>query len=471
VRDHGWIAGSTLVLLFVLLLVPAPAALAQTTVLSGQIDGAYYRIEVPADWNGALAIWNHGLGLANSPRPLDHADLGRLADGQLSQGIAVAATGLRTGGWALFDAVDDLTNLLAEFSARVGPPDRVFLAGASMGALTSVFAVESEELPVDGVLALCGPMAGARFWDTSVDLRLTYDLVCAGVPDAAIPGGVAGLPEGGQLTAASISRAFGHCIGTREPTLPGGSERLARLVDATLVDGRWLPFWMLISTIGLSDLVHDPAKLDGLIGAGNASVVYEDPVVDAGIARVEPDFLGELALWQSSTPLGVRGTARIVSLHTSLDGLAMPEHATELADRVPADRLTVAIVEEQRPSHCGFTRAEDLAGWDALVDWVETGVQPDVAALQARCEALAVGYATCRFDPDADPGPLDDVIRPRSGILDRLAMPAPLLPAREGDASTDPDSGELPDFEEGLSLDPEAEEALRSIFETTPLQP
>lgn len=470
VRRHLLTAGPPLVFALVL----ATTAFAQPTVLTGRTEGAYYRIEVPTAWNGSVVMWNHGLGLGDAPRPLEHRDLGRLADEQLSHGTAVAATGLRSGGWALFDATADLANLLEAFRSRVGEPDRVFLTGASMGALTSLVATDTGELPVDGVLALCGPLAGARFWDTAVDLRLVYDFVCEGVPEAAIPGGAAGLPADGSFTAAAVGRAVGHCVGTREPTLPGGADRRRQLVEATLVEPVWLPVWMLLSTIGLSELVHDADKLDGLIGAGNAGVVYEDPVIDAGIDRVDADFLGAIRLWESSTSLATHGDARIVSLHTSRDGLAMPEHATELASRVQPEWLTTAIVHEERPSHCGFTLAEEIAAWRGLVSWTETGVQPDVADLQSGCEQVALPYATCRFDPTAEAGPLDDVIRPRNALADQTSGRAPELGV-PGSGTTDSpdssDSSDAPELGEGLSLDLEMSAALEEMFGEPPQSP
>ena len=58
--------------------------------VTGQTSGgAYYRMVIPEVWNGDLVIWNHGFNLE---APHDDVDLGPLADVNLEQGAAVAAS-------------------------------------------------------------------------------------------------------------------------------------------------------------------------------------------------------------------------------------------------------------------------------------------------------------------------------------------------------------------------------------------
>ena len=85
---------------------------------------------------------------------------------------------------------------------------------------------------------------------------------------------------------------------------------------------------------------------------------------------------------------------------------------------MPADQLTSAIVDEDAPTHCGFTEAEGLASWEALRAWKDGAPQPSVAALQQACsnlEASGAANGPCRFDPDAQIAPFDSIVRPRSG--------------------------------------------------------
>jgi len=96
-------------------------------VVEGQTPGgAYFKIVLPADWNGDLVIWNHGYSL---DEPNADVDLGTLEDVQLAQGYAVAASSYRQSGWALFHTVEDLGELYQEFTARFGAPGQVYVYG------------------------------------------------------------------------------------------------------------------------------------------------------------------------------------------------------------------------------------------------------------------------------------------------------------------------------------------------------
>ena len=138
---------------------------------------------------------------------------------------------------------------------------------------------------------------------------------------------------------------------------PAQSERLDTiLIETTLPEG-FLLTDMGFATFGLSDLVHDPRKLDGEIGAGNQNVNYSDPAIDAGIARVEADDDSAERLRDNYTPHGGVGPVKIVSIHTDKDGLVIVENEGNYAEVVPPENLTTAIVVEAAPSHCGFTAA------------------------------------------------------------------------------------------------------------------
>jgi hypothetical protein len=150
------------------------------------------------------------------------------------------------------------------------------------------------------------------------------------------------------------------------------------------------------------------------VGAGNANVVYGDPVVDAQIARVSPKFLPARNLEEHYTPTGDVGGAKIVSLHTDKDGLVIVENESEYASVVPAANLTTAVVIEPTPSHCSFSNAETAASWESLRGWVAGGPKPTAAGIQAACLVLAptVG-GPCRIDPAFVIPDIDGRIRPR----------------------------------------------------------
>jgi hypothetical protein len=401
--------------LLALLSIGAPAPGAADTVLTGQIGKAHYRIVKPDVWNGGLVIWNHGFSL-NNPGPV--SDLGPLSAVQLSQGYAVAASSYRMRGWALFRTNDDLEDIYGVFVENFGVPQQVIVTGASLGGIVTAAALERAQIGnVVGALSICGALAGSRNWDGALDARLVYDVLCSSVPGAAIPGGAEGLPLGSTMTQAQMAAAVHSCFGILLPpanrTRPQ-KMRLATFMQITQLPENFVLTDMGFATFALSDLVHDFAKLKRRIGAGNARVVYGDPVIDSQIARVWPQFGAGQQLHENFTPSGdVRG-AKIVSLHTDKDGLVIVENEREYAQVVPAANLTTAVAIEPTPSHCGFSNAETLASWESLRAWVAGGPQPTAAGIQALCQVLAPqAGGPCRIDPAFVIPDMDGRIRPR----------------------------------------------------------
>ena len=413
--------GSALALVSLLLAASAGAQVERTGQTAG---GAYYRIVVPEGWTPAdgLVIYNHGFDLdPPGPRP----ELGPLVDVQLAEGYAVAASSYSLNGWALFRTRIDNRELVDVFTSMFGTPDEVFVTGASLGGIVTVQAIESGEMGnVVGGLSLCGAVAGSRLWDGALDLRLLYDAVCGEVPGAAIPGGAGGLPypPDPSLTEVTLLARVVACTGALLPDALRSSdqiERRERLLELTrLPNEEFLLVDLGYATFGLSDLINDPRKLGGASPFTNALVEYGDPEIDASIERVSADPEARRFFLENYTPTGEVGDAKVVALQTDKDGLVPVENTSEYAAVMPAGRLTVGIVVEEEPSHCGFADTEVLAAWESLREWVEGAPQPSASDLQATCESLAKDGAAsgpCRIDPGFVVPDFDDRIRPRGG--------------------------------------------------------
>lgn len=419
-------------LLVLLLIGAAPLAPAATQEASGQFaSGAYWRAVAPEGWEpgDGLVVWNHGFDL-KPPGPLP--DLGVLAELQLSQGYAVAATSYSQTGWALFTTLRDQRDLVARFTDHFGKPERIYLTGGSLGGLVSVQGAEAAGLDnVAGVYSICGALGGSRLWDAALDLRLAYDSVCADVSGASIRGGAKGLPDRlpperytSDNLISVLSFAFrdrvNACTGvfdSPEKRSQGQQDRLDRLMG--LLDIPNEDFFLInmgYATFGLADLVHDPAKLDGNPGSGNARVNYGDAGLNSAIERYRAAPRHRLRQLASYQPTGELGESRMVAIHTSSDGLVPVESLSAYRDKAAPERLATGVVEEINPSHCGFSRAEVVAGWSLLTGWVERDAgQPDAAAMQAECLSLAGSGADgpCRYAPDFSVGSLDGKVRPR----------------------------------------------------------
>lgn len=419
------------------LLVLAFAPAGATTELSGKTKaGALYQIAVPDGWQpgDGLVIWNHGY----NGFPLDVALwLGSLADHQLADGYAVAATSYRDTEWAVFHVVQDVRELVKIFKKKVGVPGHIFLSGLSMGGLVSVRMIEEGGLKnVAGALTWCGAVGPTtRTWDLFLDVRLLYDVVCGDVPGAAIPGGAGGLPWPPDPAfdpkwedylnpvpepSNPLLYALDNCTGIATPASERSPEQQARLERLTALAGIEKEFIvpdMFLGSLGIWDLIHDPMKLHGGMPFDNFDVDYGDPVVNATIERVRADPEARRDLSDNYTPSGKVGDVKIIALHTDKDGIVPVEQLADYAAIVPPDNLTGAVAIEDVPTHCGHTEAELLGSWNALKDWAAGAPQPSAATIQANCEAaVAAGDAEgpCRFDPDFVIGSLDDRLPPRA---------------------------------------------------------
>lgn len=392
-------------------------ALAQTSVSGTTGGGAYYRIVVPDAWNGDLVIWNHGY---DSAPPAPDPSLGPLASLHLSEGYAVAASSYEMKGWATFRTSQDLTHLVAAFTSRFGRPRAIWLYGASLGGIVTAQALEDANLGnVVGAFTFCGALAGSRNWDGAVDLRLIYDDVCGDVPGAAIPGGAAGLPVGDPIDTGGMALRVHACTGILAPPAgrtPEQAERLAKILGTTHIPESFLLTDMAFATFELRDLVNAQEKLHGKIGVGNATVYYGDPEIDGTIARVRPNPGAENRLDRNYTPNGSIGPANVVAMHTDKDGLIVVENLDAYASVVDPDHLATAVAIEAAPTHCGFTPAELVAGWESLRAWVAGSPKPSAAVLQGTCQAIVASGAApgpCRIDPSFVVPSIDGRIRPR----------------------------------------------------------
>jgi hypothetical protein len=393
------------------------------TVLTGNTDGgAFFRIVVPTVWNGDLVIWNHGFSL-NPIGPV--SDLGPLAGLQLSEGYAVAASSYQQIGWALFKTKNDMTNLVNVFKANFGTPNQVFVNGASLGGIVTAHVIEKANIGnVVGAYPICGAVAGSRNWDAAIDLRLVYDTVCANTPAAAIPGGATGLPAPGfpgyPYSQAQMTVAANACMGILLPPAARTPQQNANLALFTAIT-QIVPTPTAILTdlgfglFGMSNLIFDPAKLDGGQGLGNADVNYDNGgFIDQNIQRVSTNPGAENRLGKYYTPSGNVGDVKIVSLHTDGDYLVIIENEKEYSEVVPASNLTVAVVDEAGNTHCGFTGSETVAGWEALRAWVAGAPQPSSSDVQGLCTLISGGApGQCRINPAYVIPDMDGRIRPR----------------------------------------------------------
>jgi hypothetical protein len=425
----------TAALLLAMLLGAAssPSASAQSverSLRSSTPGGAQIFARVPAGWQagGPLVVVNHGYSLGFDDSP----SLGPLAELLLSQGYAVAASGYRTGGWALFVALDDNVLMIERFSAEFGAPGQLFAVGGSMGGLTSLKMAEDPRFAprLAGAYSLCPPADGLRAWDSGFDLRMIYDAVCDGVGGGELLTGDAPLAWALNLSDIALNvdltdrndpalrtlARITQCTGVTLPSFLRTSPQRDRLRQIQALSGiddeEFLLTNLGYSVFGMSELVRAPDKLAGSNPFDNTGARYvlalppaeqAASTIDGRVERIAGDPFARLALAHSSQVNG-NASVPIMSLHTSGDQLVPAWHQRQLRGwyaHSDAANLVQGIVVESERSHCDFRAPELEAGWNALRQWVADGRKPSVAEVQQRCLGTASAASECRIDATA----------------------------------------------------------------------
>jgi hypothetical protein len=402
-------------------------------VYTGSIDGAAFRVEVPARWNGGLLLYSHGYrapGVDNSatvaPSSPDLSDALRVA--LLGRGYALAGSGYRSTGWAVQDALDDQVRLLDWFAAHVGRPRHTYAWGNSMGGLTSVLLAERNPHRFSGVLALCGDVAGpVAEYNSRLDLAYAIKTLLAPGSDLQIA----------RIAGADANNAeFDRVVGDALRSGPTGQARLA-LANALADIPGWFdahaPAPTGVAEQILAQYVYDVYVIGGGVwGSGRAELerraggnpswndgvdyrrvfarssqrtlveqAYQVAGLDLGADlaalnaanRVTADPPAVAYLARYGTPLGLTH-APVATVHTTGDGGVPVEHEREYGDRVRrlAGSGDLRQLYVARGFHCAFSAAEVLSAFDALVRRVTTGRWGD--ASPTAMNAAAAAYPT-----------------------------------------------------------------------------
>lgn len=418
-------------------------------------DGAHWVIALPEAWQpgDGLVLMQHGFVFVPDTEPT----LGPSPARMLEDGYAIAASGYRDTGWAVAAAVDDNVALLERFRATYGEPGTVVTYGGSMGAFIALKLAEDDRIRshIDGVVALCPAVDGVGTWDRAFDLRVAYDALCADVPGGQLPSGAAPLPWASDLDILTQAptdplgfpaaiRALAPvqaCLALHVPQAqrdPAADARVSALKQiAGTQDEEQFAALMNYAVFGLADLVRSPHKLDGANPFFNrarardgstADLNYRaahptlPPSFDANVQRVQRDDITRLTFHRDSS-LDGSASARIVSVHTSGDGIALAREQGLLARRFEHAPMLIGVAKEFGATHCGFSQGEYDAAWDTMQAWLEDGDAhvPVLAALQANCEARTLG--PCRFDAEATAAALEPSPSLRPAYTDPLVPP------------------------------------------------
>lgn len=400
-----------------------------TTQTGTLADGATYKIEVPANWNGILFLYSHGYVVPGSPNPAQDVAISDPATRffMLSRGFALAGSSYATTGWAIEQALPDQIAVLDIFDKMVGKPKQTIAWGHSLGGMITAGLIQRYPDRFDAALPMCGVLSGGvATWNTALDSVFAFKTLLA-------PG------SGLQLVNIANPLAnlqLAEAILTATQATPQGRARLA-LVSA-LGDG---PGWF-------TPLSPEPAPTDfadqemnqflwdqqvdfpfafafraelEFRAKGNPSwnthVDYRKQLehsrdaaeVRALYEQAGLDLDADLKMLEETVRISANPESTeyleqniiyngdihipVLTLHTTGDGLVVVENESAYRKVVREDgnERFLRRTFVSRAGHCAFTPAETIAAVQMLIARLETGKWPDIDATNMNTAAAALG--------------------------------------------------------------------------------
>ncbi|GHH40708.1 alpha/beta hydrolase family protein [Lentzea cavernae] len=374
-----------------------------TRVLQGVHQHSAYTVEVPANWNGRLAMWAHGYRGTGTVLTVDPPGYG-LRTRMLGQGYAWAASSYYSNGYDVRAGVLATHDLAKHFGKLVAKPKQVLIAGVSMGG--HVIGRSLEQFPgfYDGALPMCGVLGDHELFDFFLDHQLTAqalsgiraypipeDYLTTVVPRIQEKLGLAGLVPGGPDVVTDRGAQFRAAVVERS----GGPRP-----GATPAFAYWKDFLFGLASPPADEatLAFDPARL-----ATNLGTRYRpsEPVdLNRAVQRVAPrDWRSRLSPALTEIPaIAGRPGVPVLSLH-GLGDMFVPfsmeqDYRTDVARHGQSRWLVQRAI--RTVEHCEFSPAEAGAAWNDLVKWADRGTKPAGDAVGDRSTVASPAFG-CRF--------------------------------------------------------------------------
>jgi dienelactone hydrolase len=429
--------------------------------LTGTIDGAEYRVEVPERWNGTLVLYSHGyypegfpsfgIGLAN--RPETEAWL-------LEHGYALAASDFKgRTGYQVEQGLHDQMALLDWFDAHVGRPRRTVATGQSMGATIAVLLAERHPDRFAGVATVCGAFDPNGTFNAVLDINFAVKTLLAPGQDIelvrvtdparstqalvqAVDQAVT-TPQGRARLA--LASAFNNVTGWYSAHQPRPTDMTERIrQQAAWVRNAYIaglgpfarvdlerraggnPSWNVgidyrrqLARSDQKNLVKQAYRAAGLDLRADLDRLAAAPRIapDPGAVR----YMYRFGVPQGSTPVPV------ITLHSTGDGGAVPDqerwYATQVRRSGDPSRLRQLFVD--RGMHCSFSAADEIVTLGSLFERLDTGRWPNTSP--HRLNAAASGFDS-RYQLVLDFGNFQDA--PMPPAFTRFTPPRFLRPSR-----------------------------------------
>ncbi|MCY7351023.1 MAG: DUF6351 family protein [Cytophagaceae bacterium] len=357
-------------LLFSLLLAgctfPAIAQPSGTArVDTGSLSGAFYRIDLPANWNRKLIMYAHGYEVIGSPSGTRLASASGGVGPYLQRGYAVAQSAYRRQGWAVGEGVEDTELLRQHFIQKYGKPDTTFMTGHSMGGMITLATIEKYPQHYQGALPMC-PLSGRLHESLKAhlfDMLVTFDAL---FPNT--------LPALDQLALGSVPPVAPAIIVRRVQSDTALARRFAEryaLHPGDLANVIWF----------FQEIFRDISQQAGGNPFDNTNTVYngfpDDVALNRRVLRLSEKVEARHFLEKDGSFTGQLSRPMLL-MHTTYDQLIPAAQATAydaIVRRAGNERFFVTRFTTGS-GHCAFTPAQTGAALDALREWISTGKKP-----------------------------------------------------------------------------------------------
>jgi pimeloyl-ACP methyl ester carboxylesterase len=336
----------------------APAS--ANTVELGVLDGAPFRIEIPAAWNKGLVMYAHGYSVGAVSFDKESPQSTALRAEFLSRGLAFAESAYSKQGWAVKEGMAETEALRRYFVMKHGQPAESYIAGHSMGGHITVATIERFPDAYDGALPMCGPLGSAvDFLNNGLfEMLVTFE--------ALFPGTIGSPYEPAMQTAGKAKAA----IAAQPDRAAMFARHFARPVDD-------LPGVLAFFQVIAGEL----KQRAGGEPFDNRNRIYSGFGDDAAFNRTVKRYTANPAardyVRQNASPTG-RTADPVLTLHTTSDPLVLGSDVAAyevLAVQAgTADRFVARFVDAS--GHCNFTPAQTGHAFDALRAWAKSGVRP-----------------------------------------------------------------------------------------------
>jgi pimeloyl-ACP methyl ester carboxylesterase len=391
-----------------------------TSRWAGVLNGAAYRVEVPANWNGKLVMYAHGYAGTGNVLGVNNPSIRRHL---LMSGYAWAASSYSKNYYDVRVGVEDtnalalaFTNIAAANSRPLPAPTKLYIIGHSMGGHIAGAAVEDEtfatarnKVRYHGAVPMCGVMGDTELFDYLGAAQITAQAL-AGKAQTPIAEWATIKDE---VTAAlfttfsSVPTATGLKYRSVMQNLSGGPRPLFDVGFAGAYTG------VVWGTFG---------------GDGTVNGIFNKPAVDTNrfVYKIDGDTAGSDALNAAALKLtaapdfnrlrtdGLRWVPKVngefkvpvVTLHT-LGDMYVPFSMQQIyRARTEAKGNGNWLVQRaiRGAAHCDFTIQEQVDAFEAMVTWETSGTKPtgDDVMTPATVAAPTYGCTFTRNAPTVD---------------------------------------------------------------------